>query len=73
MGLVAVLALVLALFAARGHLERRRAAEERTADLATVDRVISDAHRRLTEARTEQQSQVVALRSLSEGLRRDLA
>ena len=71
-GLVVVLALLLGGFAARGHRDRRRQAQERADDLATVERVVDDARRQLTEARTEQQSQLLALRSLAEGLRRDL-
>ncbi|GAA1434529.1 hypothetical protein GCM10009616_29170 [Microlunatus lacustris] len=72
-GLVVVLALLLGVFAVRGYRDRQREAQERAADLATVDRAVEDARRQLAAARTEQQSQVLALRSLADGLRQDLS
>lgn len=71
-GLVVVLALLLGGFAALGYRDRRRDAQQRADDLATVEGVVADARRQLDEARTEQQSQLLSLRSLADGLRRDL-
>ncbi|SDT34116.1 hypothetical protein SAMN04488543_3831 [Friedmanniella luteola] len=71
-GLVGVVAVVLAVVAVLGRRSRRQAAREQAADLAVVDQAVADAHRQLSDARAEQARQVQALRTLADGLRRDL-